>query len=329
MSLSLDRAVLGSIFAECIMFGICLTVCLITAPMLIRARTEGGRVHKTLFLMLLLMLILATSHVALSFARVFIGFILMRDVPGGPLAYFAQLSSSVLVAKTALFAFQTLLGDTIYIWRCYVIWNKSKKIIVVPVITLLASLVCACVIQPDVAVGSLEKAFGAPNCNTACLTSDSVAIIWRIWRKDRSQQSHILIAVFEGGLMYTLSLVTYLALFAVGSNGQWVALDSITHFVPICFCLVILQIKYHNTDKVPAALVHLDASKRPWTGVSQTFRRPSRHPFHAHASMDFEAQAVDINISTRMENRHEDEAVDVQKNSFLGMYGSGDTASEV
>ncbi|TFY51693.1 hypothetical protein EVG20_g10879, partial [Dentipellis fragilis] len=234
MPLALDRVTLGSLFTECILYGISMTMGAVTALVLIRAHSAGGRAHNTLLLTLFLMLILATSHVALSFAQAFVGFIVMRDAPGGPLAYFSRLSGSVLVAKTALYPFQTLLGDIVYIWRCYVIWGRNKKVIIVPVMTLLASFVCACIIEKDLA-HSLQGVFGSPNdwviSGFALLLGTAiycnVAIICRIWLTDRSNRSHILIVIIEAGLLYTSSLVTFLVFYLTKSTGQLFALDLI------------------------------------------------------------------------------------------------------
>ncbi|TFY51692.1 hypothetical protein EVG20_g10880 [Dentipellis fragilis] len=190
-------------------------------------------------------------------------------------------------------------------------------------VTVLASLVCACVIRSDLVISmEKEKVIGLLSwwviAGLTLLFATAfycnLAVIWRIWRIDRTGQSHILVAIIEGGLLYTSSLIAYLVLFAIESNGQWIALDLITHFVPIIFCLVILQTKYHNTDEAPAALVHLVASRRPWTGVRQIFRRPKRHQFQTAvgaALSNFDAQPVEINISPITENQREDEVVDV------------------
>ncbi|KAA1477441.1 hypothetical protein DENSPDRAFT_586384 [Dentipellis sp. KUC8613] len=332
MSPTLDRVVLGSFVAESTLYGISMTMGAVTALVLIRARSEGGRAHKTLLFTLFLMLILATSHVALSFAQAFLGFINMHDVPGGPLAYFSRLSGPVFVAKMALFPLQSLMGDTVWIWRCYVIWGRSKKVIIVPMMTLITSSVCACIVEV-VLVRSSVDLFRAPNhwvisgfvllLVTAIYCN--VAIICRILRTDARNRSHILIVIVEAGLLYTSSLFTFLVLYSIQSTGETLALDLIIPFVPIVFCLVILQIKYHNTDEASGPLVQLDNLKRPRTGVPQAFRRPERFRLHPSVgSMKFEPQPVMVNILESMEDHREDEAAGVGKNSFLG-----GTASEV
>ncbi|KAA1477735.1 hypothetical protein DENSPDRAFT_844933 [Dentipellis sp. KUC8613] len=322
MPLSLDRVILGSLFTECILYGVCVTMGSVTALVLVKAHSKGGRAHGTLLLTLLLMLILATSHVALSFAEAFLGFIVMRDFPGGPSAYFTNMPNSVLVAKTALYPFQTLLGDTVYVWRCYVIWGRDRKIILVPVLTLLASFICACIIEKDL-THSLEDVFGSSNAwvisgftlllGTAIYCN--VAIVYRIWIIDRRNRSHILIVIVEAGLFYTSSLIMFLVFYLTKSTGQRFALDLIIPFVPIVFCLIILQIRYHSTDEV---VVSLDAPRRPWTGaVRQTFQGRKRH-----------AQPVEINILTSTENYLEGEAADVPKNGFFGVHGGSESTDQ-
>ncbi|TFY66783.1 hypothetical protein EVG20_g4304 [Dentipellis fragilis] len=329
MPLALDRIILGSLFAECILCGICLTMGSVTASVLLRARSEGAPALKNLLFALLLMLILAMSHVTLSFSRAFLGFVLKHDIPGGPSAFFAEMSSSFLIAEMGIYTVQTLLGDIVYIWRCYVIWGSNKKIIVAPITTLLASFICACISEAK-AVRSLEVA--APSywlilglvllLMTAFYCN--VAIVWIIWTTDKSRQSHILMVIVKAGLLYTSSLVTCLVLYAIRSNAwQCISLAFIVPLVPITFCLIILQIKYHHTDE---ATVYSD------TGAHQTSQRSKRRECHAAVATvlsGFEARPVEINTLTSEENYIDDEGTDVQRNGFFDVHGGSDSADQV
>jgi len=62
-----------------------------------------------------------------------------RDFPGGPSAYFAANSSVWYnVVGSAADAFADFMGDALLLYRCYIIWN-SKKIIILPFLMFLAS----------------------------------------------------------------------------------------------------------------------------------------------------------------------------------------------
>lgn len=60
------------------------------------------------------------------------GLVKYRDTfPGGPVAFFADVSQETFVVKCAIYVLQTLLGDGVMIYRCYVVW-KSVRIIILP-----------------------------------------------------------------------------------------------------------------------------------------------------------------------------------------------------
>ncbi|ESK87346.1 hypothetical protein Moror_10913 [Moniliophthora roreri MCA 2997] len=56
----------------------------------------------------------------------------------GSLSRFDILSKLVL-ARTSLFVCSNVVADTILIWRCYLLWGRQKKIIVVPVLLCIAT----------------------------------------------------------------------------------------------------------------------------------------------------------------------------------------------
>ncbi|TFY52800.1 hypothetical protein EVG20_g10397 [Dentipellis fragilis] len=150
MPLALDRVILGSLFTECVLYGVCMTMGSVTAFVLIRAHSKGGRAHNTLLLTLLLMLILATISL-----------------------YHSPRHSS-------------------------------------------ASSLCA----------------------------TSQVVHWHTTRK----HVPVLAVIIEAGVLYTSNLVTLLIAYWVDSYGGDIALDLVTQFVPVVFCLIILQINYNRTE---------------------------------------------------------------------------------
>ncbi|KAG1783396.1 hypothetical protein EV702DRAFT_257704 [Suillus placidus] len=51
--------------------------------------------------------------------------------PGGPDAFFADVSQEIFIAKNVIYTLQTLLGDGVVIYRCYVVW-QSVWVIILP-----------------------------------------------------------------------------------------------------------------------------------------------------------------------------------------------------
>ncbi len=100
----------------------------------------------------------STAHVSLGFQRLIQGFITLRNEPGGPAAFFSDVSIPANVVKVgihtvnvsialnrsltcspnALFL-QSIIGDSVVVWRCYLVWSRDWRICVIPVLLLLGS----------------------------------------------------------------------------------------------------------------------------------------------------------------------------------------------
>ncbi|KAG1736985.1 hypothetical protein EDB19DRAFT_1909994 [Suillus lakei] len=77
-------------------------------------------------------LLVLTEYRVVGIIRIEDGLVKYRDTfPGGPVAFLADVSQKTFVVKNAIIALQTLLGDGVMIYRCYVVW-KSVWIIMIP-----------------------------------------------------------------------------------------------------------------------------------------------------------------------------------------------------
>ncbi|TFY61423.1 hypothetical protein EVG20_g7071 [Dentipellis fragilis] len=157
-----------------------------------------------------------------------------NDFPDGPSQWFGKLKMSTFISKNVIYALQTVTGDSVVIYRCYVIW-QSIYIIIVPIIMLLATIATA--------VGSVWSADNLPDgatifssntlpwitsfwaislsMNVIC-TSLLFYKIWTTTADDRRKQTvqPILLTMVDAALLYTVSLTIFLILFAIKSNGQ-------------------------------------------------------------------------------------------------------------
>ncbi|KAA1477758.1 hypothetical protein DENSPDRAFT_844953 [Dentipellis sp. KUC8613] len=326
MNLPLDQANLAAIFVESIMYGICLTMGAVTTLVFLRMSGESGLANRRLLSALLLMLILATTHIGLSFSRVFLGFILKRDsTPGGPAAYFSNLSDKIFIAKNGVFVVQTVLGDSVNIWRCYVVFGKSWKMIVVPTVIMVAGFICGCFVLDTASHAADGPIFGLPSewikaFHTLMLVTTlycTSAIAYKIAStghfKDQSFYNllPILVIVVETGAIYTSSLVAFLVAFLVNSNGQYIAIDLITPLVPIIFCLIILQVKFHQAQSRVSAHDLSSSGRQRSADRSRVSAGPTfRSPFKFRRDPDsmgvtsFPMQPVAIQISTEAEEHY-------------------------
>ncbi|KAA1479234.1 hypothetical protein DENSPDRAFT_894534 [Dentipellis sp. KUC8613] len=121
-----------ALFADIGSEGINLTLSIATAIVLLRQTTGEGLVHKRLLMVLALMFILATADVVMHY----LGSIQYYGGDVGNIGLLLCSSSRPLVLLL-----QAALGDSVTIWRCYNVFGKSIIVVVLPVLTALASFI--------------------------------------------------------------------------------------------------------------------------------------------------------------------------------------------
>jgi hypothetical protein len=80
-----------------------------------RYKRKTPRVNKVILSTAIAMFCLSTTHVALGFSRLIEGFIYLRDQPGGPGAFFSDVSIPANVAKVIVHTINSILGDSILV----------------------------------------------------------------------------------------------------------------------------------------------------------------------------------------------------------------------
>jgi len=66
-----------------------------------------------------------------------------RNYPGGPFAYSLIPFTPELRAATVSFVVINALGDAVFMFRCYLVWDRSKLVMIFPVLIYCASVVCS------------------------------------------------------------------------------------------------------------------------------------------------------------------------------------------
>jgi hypothetical protein len=86
-----------------------------------KART---RVNKLILPVAVLMFCFSTIHVSLGFTRLIEGFIYLRDEPGGPAAFFSNVSIPANVAKVIIHSVNSILGDSIVVSTIFQLYGS-------------------------------------------------------------------------------------------------------------------------------------------------------------------------------------------------------------
>ncbi|KAA1478714.1 hypothetical protein DENSPDRAFT_845877 [Dentipellis sp. KUC8613] len=252
---ALDRAVFTAVFVECITYGICLIMSASTAAVFVYLRAQGGLADRRLFIVLIFMLVVVTIHVVTSYIWVANAFLQSDDVDG----YLSNVSNPLFIIRNTALIFQTFLGDGVNIWRCYVVFNRKATMIVAPAVLMLGGIVCSLSglaqfphASPNVTVFNRPSRWIKAYVLLMMATNIycTVAIILRIFTSGRgaslSNLYPVLVAIIETGSLYTASLLAYIVAFWLGSNVQYIIVAILTPLVPGIFCLLILQVRFHN-----------------------------------------------------------------------------------
>ncbi|KAA1477753.1 hypothetical protein DENSPDRAFT_844948 [Dentipellis sp. KUC8613] len=305
-----------------------MTMGAVAALVFLRADARGAFTHKRLLLVLLLMLVLATSHITLSFIRVFIGFISKGGLSDSPSTYFQNISNTILVVKDGVFLVQTLLGDSVNVWRCYVVCGQKKRVIVAPLITMISGIACSCMVEDTLVHATSGSIFSAPSrwikafhiLMLVTIIYCNVAIVWTIWRAGNFQENGskllpILIVIIETSALYTSNLIAFLVVYLNNSNGQYIALDLITPLVPVVFCMIILQIKYHqaNNTRYYADSSPTTGASISWATVRRTFQHKTRRENTTTTLSTLSVQPVEVNITADASDSYSERDVTEQR----------------
>ncbi|KAN0082388.1 hypothetical protein V8E55_008183 [Tylopilus felleus] len=255
----LDKAELLSVLLESLLYGFSLLMFGATIWTLLSHRYTH-QINRRMFTAACALLLCSTAHLIIDIIRIMEGLILYRDTyPGGPISYFSNVSQWTFVTKNYLFTAQTLIGDGVVLYRCYMVW-QSKLIMILPALLWCASAATGIgspytaskVTQSEVFGGALSQwitAFWATALATNLLTT--LLLVCRIWyvdhkatrlRAHQSQLRPILHVLVDAGAIYSLTLLVALVCFVTGSNGQYVMLDMVTPIISITFYMVIIRV---------------------------------------------------------------------------------------
>ncbi|KAG1869673.1 hypothetical protein C8R48DRAFT_597627 [Suillus tomentosus] len=253
--ISLPEASLLALFLETLFYGVFFTFYWLTLGILLK---KYGVQRGLLLPVATLLLCIATAHLIIDFIRALEAFVLNVDTIGAD-AYYSNLASPLELAKTALYVTQPTVADSVLVWRCYVLNNRSLLVGIPGCIVLLANgaigyYIVWC-LSRTVAGTTIYTTIPGLITTFYILTMlisivCTTLISWRIWRSRRSISGGsadllpVMMVIVEGGAIYATSVLALLLAFLTGSNGQYPAMDIGPPVVGIVFCLIILQVHF-------------------------------------------------------------------------------------
>jgi len=206
------------------------------------------------------MYVLAVTHLSIDVYRAVKAFVDYADIPHGSIVFYGRLNSPTEIAKTALYALQTILADSFFVWRCYIVWNKRWPIIVLPGTMVLGTTTAAVMVcwefsrtKPgNVVFETLLSPWitFAWSMSLATTASCTGLIAFRIWRSQRQLKQYrmhstllpVMVMIIESGAVYSAALISTIAAYASGNNSQYILVDLIPSLIGIVFTLIIIRV---------------------------------------------------------------------------------------
>ncbi|KAG2340514.1 hypothetical protein BDR05DRAFT_937670 [Suillus weaverae] len=256
----LDTAAIFSTIMEAILYGFSVLMFVGTIWTLTYKR-RIKEINRPIVVVAFMLLILSTAHMIVDIIRIEQGLVTYRDTfPGGPAAFFADVAQVTFVIKNIIYTLQTMLGDGMVIYRCYIVW-QSVWVIIIPSLLWFGITVCgACAVYSvsqatsqagnifAKATGQWITAFYAMTLASNLLASGFLA--YRIWMMERNVSSiratkssmmPIVRVLADAAILYSVTLLSALVCFVEANNGQYVILDMIMPIISIAFYMVIIR----------------------------------------------------------------------------------------
>ncbi|KAJ3748814.1 hypothetical protein DFH05DRAFT_1456767 [Lentinula detonsa] len=245
MAFGADESKLVSIFIQTLLYGAYTVVFVLTIWILVWRRPAGQDINKLMLWISIVMFILATMHICVNYTRIFMAFITYRNAEGGPAAFFNILSNFTQIFGSAIYVTQTLVGDSVVLVRCYIVWGRQWYIVAFPMLLLLGSTASGIGILysfahiGDTQIFALELQNWIVSFFSLTLSTNFICtalVAYRIcWNP-------VMLLVIESGAIYSATLLSLLILYKAESWFQYVLLDAISPIVGLVFSMIIVRI---------------------------------------------------------------------------------------
>ncbi|KAK0459123.1 uncharacterized protein EV420DRAFT_1538415 [Desarmillaria tabescens] len=256
-NIPLDKAYLTAIWLETLFYGINIFL-FFSYLWIARYWQKPGAVNLVVLFTAIAMFCFSTVHVSLGFYRLVEGFIYRRDLPGGPGGFFSDVSIPANVAKVCIHTINSILGDSIVVWRCYHVWGRDWVVCILPILLIIASAVCGFGQTVIFAEAKMTHSAFGPNLQrwngslfSLSLVTNVVAtslIAFRIWHLGRQftfsssfRYRRVLTLVVESGAIYSSALIIEITLYFLNTNAFYIIYDPIAQLTAIVPTMIIVM----------------------------------------------------------------------------------------
>ncbi|KAF8583811.1 hypothetical protein K439DRAFT_1191406 [Ramaria rubella] len=327
-SLSLSNLV--AIWLETFLYGIYVVTLVPTVYVILHCpfsdqdrAPHKGEINYQRFVIVMLLFMFATTHIASGLAMLLDAFIFFPDFSSE--SYFIEVTNPLSILRTVAFLSCVLLSDGLLIHRIYILWARSKIATLLPSLNLVLAIVSGILVLTlshstssvlplsasspasiflSTALGSANKVLLPAHVAMLFTTNLSITALILLGERVRKKNNYMQnegytrrrksLILGETGIVYTITALVTLFLSLVGSNGQIIPYLALTPLSAMSSTLAILMVQYELT---PFQAHGIPALARPVKGLSmspsaeETNPGPSKSPSAVH-TMSFVRQSV-------------------------------------
>ncbi|KAF7359635.1 hypothetical protein MVEN_00687400 [Mycena venus] len=270
----LDKTFLVAAWLEAILYGIYFCLFWFSVYISIRGRRMKSQ-NSIMFFTSIAMFIIATMHIALNGYRAITGYVDFASTPGGPVAFVGLISSWHHITKDVLYTCQSILGDAMAVYRCWILWNRDYKFVLLPFCLLLMSAVSGSMVTILFATSDPNASIFDSRLTDWITVFTSIAVAqnvlttglmaFRLWNTERNSSQirvgrgvflPILRILVESAALYLFVEILMLTFYQANYNPQYIVLETITPVVGITFVLITIRIVLRSQQSSQESEVH-------------------------------------------------------------------------
>ncbi|KAK0472489.1 hypothetical protein IW261DRAFT_1507675 [Armillaria novae-zelandiae] len=275
-------------------------LCIINCNFVSRFKKKKSRVVNVMTLMNFLMYIVGTAHMIINFRQNFAAFLWHNGANDE--SVFHNTSSATQWSQLLLEVVNIALGDSIVIWRAWILWNRRWWIILSSALLLLGTVGSGSGLVRAVATAPVGVVFTDPSLEAwavAFILSTLSTNVWATtlvtyctWLHFKlvrhltgvsilgsfRKQSAILPILIESGTLYCCTWLIVIAVFLSSSNAIYIMIDTISQLTAIYPTLIITLVCVRRTTQT--------VQHRSWTRRPAALTQGSVEDFTATASSE-------------------------------------------
>ncbi|TCD68133.1 hypothetical protein EIP91_011498 [Steccherinum ochraceum] len=263
---------------------------------------------------------LATAHIGLALTRLIEAFIIHAHDPSsgadtGAILYLANIAIPINRSKDMIYITTIWMGDSILVWRCYMVWNKDWRVIALPCLMVVATAVSGYGavgeyfnphLSPQFATNWASGMLAVSMVTNIILTMLTSGRIWMLTRSVdfdlapgaayRTRYRVVILTVLEAGLIVAIAKFLEFLFFELapvngldGFNALYIMMECMPQIMGIAPTFIILAVSLGFTSTGSEAYsvnsawrahlsTHMGSSSGPASAGAEkhSFVRPSR-----------------------------------------------------